>query len=113
MKQEFERRDEFKFKKILSILLYHVSNNGTKDFFPNFLPSQENEFSFAASREHIVPVVLDEKVIETRDLSDLTKFYLFSTINIPSRALKSVAVICCSQAGEEKFGLRLRSKSGQ
>ena len=97
----------------MSILLYHVSNNGTKDFFPIFLPFQENEFSFAALSEPLVRVVLDEKVIETRDLSDLTIFYLPSTINIPSQALKSVAASCCIQAGEEKFGLRLRSKSGQ
>ena len=81
--------------------------------FPHFYPSQENEFSFATLREHLVPVVLEEKVIEPRDLSDLTIFYLSSTINILSQALESVAAICCSQAGEEKVGLRLRSKSGQ
>ena len=83
------------------------------DFSPIFLHSQENEFSFTASREHLVPVVMEEKAIETRDLSDLTIFYHSSTINIPSQALKSVAAICCSQAGEGKIGLRLRSKSGQ
>ena len=83
------------------------------DFSPIFLHSQENEFSFAASRENLEPVVMEEKDIENRGLSHLTKFYLSSTINIPSQASKSGAAICCSQAGEEKVGLRLRSKPGQ
>ena len=81
--------------------------------FSSFLRFQENEFSIVALRENIQLVVMEEKDIEKRDLSHLTIFYVSSTIKIPSQASKLAAAVSCSEAGEEKLRLRLRSKSGQ
>ena len=83
------------------------------NLFSISLPSQENEFSIVALRENIEFVVLEEKDNEKRDLSHLTIFYVSSTINIPSQASKLATAISCSEAGEEKVRLRLRSKSSQ